>query len=140
LSFLSPLGRTSAMYSELATTNSFHILSIFSFTCYPSLQSCTTSLLQAPISNHERENKTQNLLTCRCTQKEAGLSSVVGTDSVSELYRPSYRLLSAKLVPMFADRRVSRSQCGGSPTTVSRFLDRNLYFFFPVAPHLYSRG
>jgi hypothetical protein len=38
--------------------------------------------------------------------------------SASELYRPSDRCLSAKLVPTFADRRVSHGQCGGSPTAV----------------------
>jgi hypothetical protein len=35
---------------------------------------------------------------------------------VSELYRPSNRRLSAKLVPTFADRGVLHGQCGGSPT------------------------
>jgi hypothetical protein len=39
-------------------------------------------------------------------------------ESRSELYRPSYRRVSAKLVPTFADRGVSRSQRGGSPTDV----------------------
>jgi hypothetical protein len=43
-------------------------------------------------------------------------------ESASELYRPSDRRLSAKLVPTFADRGVSLGQCGGSPTAViSRF-------------------
>jgi hypothetical protein len=36
----------------------------------------------------------------------------------SELYRPSDRRLSAKLVPTFADRGVSRSQRDGPPTAV----------------------
>jgi hypothetical protein len=36
----------------------------------------------------------------------------------SELYRPWDRLLSAKLVPTFADREVSRSQRDGSPSAV----------------------
>jgi hypothetical protein len=44
--------------------------------------------------------------------------------SASELYRPSDRLLSAKLVPTFADRKVSRSQRGGSLRPYSRFLDQ----------------
>jgi hypothetical protein len=39
-------------------------------------------------------------------------------EPVSELYRPSDRLLSAKLVATFADRWVSRSQRGGFPTAV----------------------
>jgi hypothetical protein len=36
-------------------------------------------------------------------------------ESASELYRPGDRHLSAKLVPTFADRGLSRSQRGGSP-------------------------
>jgi hypothetical protein len=39
-------------------------------------------------------------------------------EPASELYRLIDRCLSAKLVPTFADRRVSRSQRGGSPTAV----------------------
>jgi hypothetical protein len=38
--------------------------------------------------------------------------------SASELYRPSDHRLSAKLVPTFADRKVSRSQRGGFPAGV----------------------
>jgi hypothetical protein len=48
-------------------------------------------------------------------------------ESASELYPPSDRHLSAKLVPTFADRGVSRSQRGGSPTAVIPvFLDQLL--------------
>jgi hypothetical protein len=47
--------------------------------------------------------------------------------SASELYQPSDSHLSAKLVPTFADRMLSRGQ-------------RNGYVFFQVAPQLYSRG
>jgi hypothetical protein len=43
-------------------------------------------------------------------------------ESASELYRPSDRRLSAKLVLTIADRGVSRSQCSGSPTAVISFL------------------
>jgi hypothetical protein len=39
-------------------------------------------------------------------------------ESGSELYRPSDHGLLAKLVPTHADRGVSRSHCGGSPTAV----------------------
>jgi hypothetical protein len=39
-------------------------------------------------------------------------------ESTSELYRPSDRRLSTKLMPTFADRGVSSSQRGGSPTAV----------------------
>jgi hypothetical protein len=40
------------------------------------------------------------------------------SESAGELCRQSDRRLSAKLVPIFADNGVSRSQRGGSPTTV----------------------
>jgi hypothetical protein len=39
-------------------------------------------------------------------------------EPASELYRPRDCRLSAKLVPTLADRGVSRSQRGGSPTAV----------------------
>jgi hypothetical protein len=42
--------------------------------------------------------------------------------SASELYRPSDRRLSAKLVPTCADRGVSRSQRGESPAAVISML------------------
>jgi hypothetical protein len=38
--------------------------------------------------------------------------------SMSELYRLRERRLSEKLVPTLADRRVSRSRRGGSPTAI----------------------
>jgi hypothetical protein len=45
------------------------------------------------------------------------------------------------LVPTFVGRGVSRGQRGGSPTIVNlSFLDRSLYFFFQVTPHLSSQG
>jgi hypothetical protein len=48
----------------------------------------------------------------------------------SELYRPSDRRLSAKSVQTFADPYGRNLD----------FLDRSSYFFFQVAPQLYSRG
>jgi hypothetical protein len=60
--------------------------------------------------------------------------------SASELYRPSNRHLSAKLMPTFADRgccMVSRAVPYGG---ILGFPDRSRYFFFQVAPQLYSRG
>jgi hypothetical protein len=54
-------------------------------------------------------------------------------ESASELYRPIDRCLSVKLVPTVV-----------SVTDLFRpilgFLDRRRYFFFQVAPQLYSRG
>jgi hypothetical protein len=50
--------------------------------------------------------------------------------SASELYRQSDSRLSAKLVPTFADRGVSRGQRGGSLGRYLGFLDRNLKHIF----------
>jgi hypothetical protein len=54
---------------------------------------------------------------------------------------PSNRCLSAKLVPTFVDRGVLHNQRGGSPTaiiSVSRLEPQ--FFFFQVAPQLYTQG
>jgi hypothetical protein len=56
----------------------------------------------------------------------------------SELYRPSDRSLSAKLVPTFADR-VPRGQREESLRPYPR-ISRLEPLFFKVAPHMYSRG
>jgi hypothetical protein len=39
-------------------------------------------------------------------------------ESEMEVYRPSDSCLLAKLVPSIEERRVMRSQCGGSPKVV----------------------
>jgi hypothetical protein len=64
-------------------------------------------------------------VACRCVQNilaSGALNIKKNTqwpESASVLYRPSDLSLSGKLMPTFADRRVSRSQHGGSP--YSRF-------------------
>jgi hypothetical protein len=58
----------------------------------------------------------------------------------SELYRQSDRRLSAKLVPTFEDRRCRVVTVTDPYGRILGFLDRSRYFFFQVAPQLYSRG
>jgi hypothetical protein len=60
-------------------------------------------------------------------------------ESASELYRPSDRRLSAKLVPTFSDRGCHVVSVTDLYGRILFFLDRNLYFFFQVAHQLYSR-
>jgi hypothetical protein len=60
--------------------------------------------------------------------------------SASELYRPSDRRLSEKLVPTFVDRVCRVVSVTDSYGRILGFLDRSRYFFFQVAPQLYSRG
>jgi hypothetical protein len=54
-------------------------------------------------------------------------------ESASELYRPSDRLLSAKLVPTFADRGVSSSERDGSLRPYSRISRPEPLIFLPTS-------
>jgi hypothetical protein len=61
-------------------------------------------------------------------------------ESASELYRSSDRRLSAKLVPTSADRGCHAVSVTDPYDRILGFLDRSSYFFFQVAPQLYSGG
>jgi hypothetical protein len=61
-------------------------------------------------------------------------------ESVSELHRPRDRSLSVKSVPTFADRRCHVVSMMDTYRSILGFLDRSRYFFFQVAPQLYSWG
>jgi CBS-domain-containing membrane protein len=50
------------------------------------------------------------------------------------------RRLSTKLVPTFAERGCHVVSVTDPYGRILGFLDRNRYFFFQVAPQLYSRG
>jgi hypothetical protein len=67
-----------------------------------------------------------------------GLIITPWLQAVSELYRLSDGRLSAKLVPTFAARGVSCGQCGRSLGHNLGFLVWSRFFFFQVAPELYS--
>jgi hypothetical protein len=58
----------------------------------------------------------------------------------SEFYRPSDRRMSAKLMPTFADSECCVLSATDPCGRILCFLDRSHYFFFQVAPQLYSRG
>jgi hypothetical protein len=59
-------------------------------------------------------------------------------ESASEQYRD--RRLSAKLVPTFEDRGCCIVSVTDPCGRILGFLERSRYFFFQVAPQLYSRG
>jgi hypothetical protein len=61
-------------------------------------------------------------------------------ESASELYWPSDRRLSAKLAPTFAAGGCCMVSAMDSYSRILDFLDQGRYFFFQVAPQLYSRG
>jgi hypothetical protein len=62
------------------------------------------------------------------------------SESASELYRPSDRRLSAKWLPTFADRGCNVVSATDPYGCILGFLERSRYFFYQVAPQLYSRG
>jgi hypothetical protein len=59
---------------------------------------------------------------------------------MSELYRPSDRRLSAKLVPTFADKGCRVVSATDPYGCILSFLDQSRYYFLKVAPQLYPRG
>jgi hypothetical protein len=61
-------------------------------------------------------------------------------ESARELYLPGDRSLSAKLEPTFADRECHVISVTDPYGRILGFLGRSRYFFFQVAPQLYSRG
>jgi hypothetical protein len=61
-------------------------------------------------------------------------------ESSGELCRPRVYSFSAKLAPTSADRGVSRSQRGGSPTALIPVTRPEPLLFYQVAPQLYPRG
>jgi hypothetical protein len=60
-------------------------------------------------------------------------------ESASELYRPSDRHFSSKLVPTFADGECHLVSVAVPYGRILGFLDWSRYFFFQVTPQLYSR-
>jgi hypothetical protein len=62
------------------------------------------------------------------------------SESASELYRPSDRRLSVKLVSIFANRWCHVVSVTDPYGCTLDFLDWSRYFFFQVASQLYSRG
>jgi hypothetical protein len=73
--------------------------------------------------------------TCITTRKKTPWP-----ESAGELYRPSDRSLSAKLVPTSTARRCHVVTMTDPYGRILGFLDRSRYFFFQVAPQLCSRG
>jgi hypothetical protein len=69
-----------------------------------------------------------------------GVHKTPWPESASELYRPSERRLTAKSVPTSEDKGCSVVSVTDPYGLNLGFLDRSSYFFFQVAPQLYSRG
>jgi CBS-domain-containing membrane protein len=61
-------------------------------------------------------------------------------ECASEVYLPSDRRFSAKLVPTFVDTERHVVSVTDPYGRIIGFIDRSRYLFFQVAPQLYSRG
>jgi hypothetical protein len=96
----------------------------------------------APISNGSLIIVTQLEDTCRFCIDDVlfSLKETPWSGSVSELYRPSDRRLSAKLVPTFADRRSHVVSVMDPYSHIIGLLDQSRYFFFQVVPQLRLSG
>jgi hypothetical protein len=81
-----------------------------------------------------------NYSLCNWIQRPQTFKKTPWPEPASELYRPSDRRLSAKLVLTFADRGCHVVSVTEPHGRILGFLDRSRYFFFQVAPELYSRG
>jgi hypothetical protein len=64
----------------------------------------------------------------------------IGSSLLVNYSRPSNRRLSEKLVPNFGNRRRHVGSVTDPKGRIIDFLDRSRYFFFQVAPQLYSGG
>jgi hypothetical protein len=76
----------------------------------------------------------QNLMLITKTE-----NNKLSPQSATELYPPSDRRLSSKLMPTSADRGFRVGRVTDPYDRNLAFLDRSRYFFFQVAPQLYSR-
>jgi hypothetical protein len=63
-----------------------------------------------------------------------------GPKPVSELYQQSDHRMLEKLVPIFAERGYYMVSAADPYGHILAFPDWSRYFFFQVAPQLYSRG
>jgi hypothetical protein len=68
------------------------------------------------------------------------LSKTPRPEFASEIYRPSYRRLWAKLVPTFSDRGCHVVCLTDPYGRILGFIERSRYVFFQIGPQLYSRG
>jgi hypothetical protein len=94
---------------------------------------CLLSTNYVGLGNPERRGET--IFSKRSVKTK--LRCLSPRDNYTDL---SDRRLSAKLVSTFADRGC-RVVSGTDPHgRILGLLDRSRYFFFQVAPHLYSRG
>jgi hypothetical protein len=87
--------------------------------------------------NMLQTTRKRNILS---TKKKKKKKNPPWPESASELYQLSDRLLSTKLVPTFSDRGHHVVSVTDFYGRILSLLDRSRYFFFQVAPQLYSRG
>jgi hypothetical protein len=72
--------------------------------------------------------------------RRGGGGGLRGLWSASELYRLSNCCLSANLMPTFSERGCCVVRTTYSYSRILGFIFQSCYFFFQVAPQLYSQG
>jgi hypothetical protein len=77
---------------------------------------------------------------CGCFIASIIVKQTPWPESESELYRPSYHRLSAKLVLILRTEGAARSGWTDPYDRILGLLNRTRYYFFQVAPQLYSRS
>jgi hypothetical protein len=73
-------------------------------------------------------------------KKQQTIKQTLWNETANELYRPSDRRLSAKLVPTAEYRGCHVVSVTDHYGRTLGLLGQSRYFFFQVAPQLYSRG
>jgi hypothetical protein len=104
---------------------------------------CLASIYLFVCLMHFHKSSLSTLLCCFAAWQPFNATKKNPMAWVRELTIPTVwpPLIGEVSVNFFADKGASRSQRGGSPYGHNLcFLDRSRYFFFQVAPQLYSRG
>jgi hypothetical protein len=106
-----------------------------------SLLNITASGLQLICSTHSYGPLLTTFQFIKCRHRSTFLQQKPPwLQSARELYRPSDRLLLAKLVPAFVDGGCRTVRATNPHGRILGILDRSRYYFLQVAPQLYSRG
>jgi hypothetical protein len=117
-----------------------------SYPTAPPQRAHTQTHIHTHTHTHTRDSDQYKTCSCRCSWMAPRFVDCFHTNkqipwpqSASELYRWSNRCLSMKLVPTFAERGCQVVSVMDPHSNILDFPDRSCYFFFQVAPRLYSR-
>jgi hypothetical protein len=107
--------------------------------CVPHRYTAAVRMTLIEIRDEFFGNLTLDLPPCSTVPQQHKKQTNKQTKSASELYRPSDHRLLAKLMPTFADRGCYVVNVTDPYGRILGFQDQSRYYFFHVAPQLYSR-